>query len=268
MRLRGNGPRLAWTAALVAVTVLGLVESMLRTDAVDPVWVLRWRTTPLLLWALASPAIERLGALVRIDRGWPVRPLAIHAGAFAGWMLLSNLILRMPPLGAEGGAPLLRTAALAAAIHAPPSVLLWALLAVLGHRRARSGMPGGAPAIAPSRDETTEPLQNVLALPQGMRVHVVQRERIRWLEADGDHVRVHTIDGKPRRVRARLGDCETRLGADFVRIHRSTLVNSRYVRELQPYLHGDWMAVLDDGTELRVPRTRRPALERILSSRP
>ena len=46
----------------------------------------------------------------------------------------------------------------------------------------------------------------------------------------------------------------------FVRIHRSTIVNVDRVREVQPWVGGDYIAILTDGRQLRVSRTHRDEL--------
>lgn len=108
-----------------------------------------------------------------------------------------------------------------------------------------------------------------LALEDGYRIHLVSLDEVRWLEADRDHVRVHVNDGEVHRVRATMKEMSERLDDDrFLRIHRSSIVNLDHVREVQAYFHGDHVAILDDGTELRIPRTRQKALERILGERP
>ena len=47
----------------------------------------------------------------------------------------------------------------------------------------------------------------------------------------------------------------------FARIHRSTIVSIDRIRELQPWFHGDAIAVLRDGIKLNVSRTYRAALK-------
>jgi len=49
-----------------------------------------------------------------------------------------------------------------------------------------------------------------------------------------------------------------------VRIHRSTLVNIWRVRELLPLSKGEFTVVLNDGTELKLSRNYRFALESLL----
>ena len=41
----------------------------------------------------------------------------------------------------------------------------------------------------------------------------------------------------------------------FVRIHRSTIVNVTRVREIRPHTHGEYVLVLHDGTKLKASRS-------------
>jgi DNA-binding LytR/AlgR family response regulator len=55
---------------------------------------------------------------------------------------------------------------------------------------------------------------------------------------------------------------ERELGArDFLRVHRSYLVNLDAVKEIQPWFHGDQRLVLCDGTLLNLSRRYRDALK-------
>jgi two-component system LytT family response regulator len=77
---------------------------------------------------------------------------------------------------------------------------------------------------------------------------------VRWFEADGNYVQLH-LDGATHLVRATLKRLERDLDpAHFVRIHRSRIVNLRFLDRFVPWFSGDWKAVLVDGTRLRASR--------------
>ena len=89
------------------------------------------------------------------------------------------------------------------------------------------------------------------------RIFLVRPEDIDWLEADGNHVRVH-IGKESHLIRETLSNLETRLPArSFMRIHRSTLVNIGRIREIQPWFQGDYVLLLNDGTRLTSGRSYR-----------
>ena len=66
-------------------------------------------------------------------------------------------------------------------------------------------------------------------------------------------------------LRETLNQMEERLDSDqFRRIHRSTIVNLDRVRELREPDPGAHVAVLEDGTRLKISRTRKAVLEKRL----
>jgi two-component system LytT family response regulator len=96
------------------------------------------------------------------------------------------------------------------------------------------------------------------------RVIIVNVAEIDWVEADADYVSVH-VGAKSWLLRETIAAAEARLAlSGFVRIHRSTLVNIYRVRELLPLSKGEFTVVLLDGTELKLSRNYRFALERLL----
>jgi two-component system LytT family response regulator len=95
---------------------------------------------------------------------------------------------------------------------------------------------------------------------QGGRIRFVEADAIRWIEAAGDYVRLHT-DDKAHLLRETMKGMEDQLDPDrFLRIHRSTIINTAHLEELRPYGNSEYIAVLDDGTERKLSRTYRDAL--------
>ncbi len=93
----------------------------------------------------------------------------------------------------------------------------------------------------------------------------VETSRVDWLAAAGNYVRLHAGE-RSWLIRATLGALQEALDpARFVRIHRSTIVNVERIREIQPWVGGDYIAILRDGRQLRVSRTHREDLLRPIS---
>jgi two-component system LytT family response regulator len=94
----------------------------------------------------------------------------------------------------------------------------------------------------------------------GGRVTFVDAEDICWVEAAGDYVRLHTLE-KSHLLRETMCGMEDRLDPDrFLRIHRSTIINTDCLKEMRPYGNNEHIVVLEDGTELKQSRTYRDAL--------
>ena len=87
---------------------------------------------------------------------------------------------------------------------------------------------------------------------------------IDWVDAAGDYMCVHA-EGRTHVVRATMKQFEERLDpVNFQRIHRSTIVNIRRIRKLKPHTNGEYFLTLDGGHELKLSRSYRDRLERIL----
>jgi two-component system LytT family response regulator len=98
------------------------------------------------------------------------------------------------------------------------------------------------------------------------RVIFVRAEEIDWIEAYDNYVRLH-VGGKAHLLRQTMNELEAALNpAQFARIHRSTIVNLDCVKELHPHFNGESLVVLADGTELKLTRSRREALEQQLNA--
>jgi two-component system LytT family response regulator len=103
-----------------------------------------------------------------------------------------------------------------------------------------------------------------LAIKDAGRVTFMSTGEIRWIEAQGNYVRLHG-DGESRMLRRTMKAIGDRLDpARFVRIHRSIIVNLDHVRELQPLFHGEYRVVLRDGTELTSNRSFKDSLQRMV----
>jgi two-component system, LytTR family, response regulator len=87
---------------------------------------------------------------------------------------------------------------------------------------------------------------------------------IDWIEAAGVYVTLH-VGGKELLYRAALNDLAERLDPRrFVRVHRSALVNIESILQLEPMSHGEFEAVIKNGSRTRVSRTYRALLEKRL----
>jgi DNA-binding LytR/AlgR family response regulator len=90
----------------------------------------------------------------------------------------------------------------------------------------RRVVTAGAPDPMPGEDET-------IAVELGGVTRFVHRSQVRYVEAQGDYVRLHTAS-ESHLLRATLGELEERWAdAGFVRVHRSTLVALRHIDEVR-----------------------------------
>jgi two-component system LytT family response regulator len=93
------------------------------------------------------------------------------------------------------------------------------------------------------------------------RIVFLKAQEIDWIEAADYYARLHA-GAHSYLIRESMNDLAASLDpASFVRIHRSTIVNLDRVREMRPLFRGELVVVLQDGTQLRMSRSRRDELE-------
>lgn len=113
-----------------------------------------------------------------------------------------------------------------------------------------SASTGPAPTAAPA------PARR-LVIGTGGSDLILDTAEIDWIEAEDYYIAIHA-HGKRHLVRESLASLETRLDRlQFVRVHRSAIVNLAQVREIRTQAIGDSMVVLRDGTQLPLSRRRR-----------
>src|SRR5207253_2135956 len=101
-----------------------------------------------------------------------------------------------------------------------------------------------APANYPAR----------IVVKDGAKVRVIPIERLDYAEAQDDYVALHT-EGKSYLKQQTISSLEASLDpGQFVRIHRSHIVNLERVSRIEPYTKDSRIAVLTDGTQLPISR--------------
>ncbi|HKF58192.1 MAG TPA: LytTR family DNA-binding domain-containing protein [Blastocatellia bacterium] len=89
-----------------------------------------------------------------------------------------------------------------------------------------------------------------LLVTSGDRALFVPVERIDWIEAARNYIRLHVGD-KTYEIRGTIDGLQRKLDpSKFLRVNRSSIVNLDSVKELRPWFHGEFKILLKDGTEL------------------
>jgi two-component system, LytTR family, response regulator len=100
-----------------------------------------------------------------------------------------------------------------------------------------------------------------LVVKSGGRVFFLRTQEIDWIEAAGNYVRLH-LGEESHLFRETMNNMEGRLDAQrFVRIHRSRIVNTDRIKEMQPWFNGEYVVVLQNGTRLTLSRGYREKLQ-------
>jgi two-component system, LytTR family, response regulator len=106
-----------------------------------------------------------------------------------------------------------------------------------------------------------------LAVSMRGRILFVQVADIDWIGAEGNYASLH-VSRKLYDVRETMQALMDKLDPrDFVRIHRSTIVNVHRIREIRPWFQGSHIVLLQSEEELRMSRYQHEAVERLLGNR-
>jgi len=134
-------------------------------------------------------------------------------------------------------------------------------------REIRSGILGQGGAVGPEllklvakRAQPGE-IWDWMVVKTRTGTRLIMTQDIDWIEAAGVYVTVHA-GGEEFLYRANLGAVANRLDPfQFVRVHRSSLVNLKSVAFLERRSHGEFEIVLKDGAHLMLSRNYRADVE-------
>ena len=136
----------------------------------------------------------------------------------------------------------------------------------LARARQRVGASGNTPPaaeLAAAARPSAEYMQRIVAR-DGANIHIIPVEKLDYIEAQEDYVLLKT-GGKGILKRQTISSLETALDPDqFVRIHRSLLVNIERLARIEPFKRDSKVVVLRDGTRLPVSRAGLERLKALL----
>jgi two-component system, LytTR family, response regulator len=126
---------------------------------------------------------------------------------------------------------------------------------------------GFFPSTALRPDAPGKRADNRVFVRENGRVHILRSEDISRVEAQGRSCRIHCA-GSCYQTEGPFQRFIDTLGAGpFVQLSRSVIVNVNHIRELQEMFKGSLIAVLLDGSKLRISRRNRAAVMDLLASK-
>lgn len=111
---------------------------------------------------------------------------------------------------------------------------------------------------------TTQNYKQQFSIKSAGKIRFIRTSKISYFKSSGNYVEIYTSDEKYL-IRMKIGDIEEELDPSvFTRIHRSCIVRSTEIKELQTYFNGEYIAILQNGTELKVSRSYKDSLESLI----
>ena len=117
---------------------------------------------------------------------------------------------------------------------------------------------GGAERVLSGIDGDNT-LNGRLAIKDGAETQLLPFDAIDWVDAAGDYMCIHS-NGDTHIMRSTMSQLLERLPDNFVRVHRSTIVNVERVHSYETLPKGELKLSLDGGARLKVSRNYKDQL--------
>jgi len=100
-----------------------------------------------------------------------------------------------------------------------------------------------------------------LVIKNGGRVFFLNVQDVFCIESEGNYVRVYD-NQKSYLLRETISNLEEQLDPrQFRRIHRSAIVKIDRIKEMQPWFHGEYRVIMENGKQLTLSRNYRSNLQ-------
>lgn len=118
--------------------------------------------------------------------------------------------------------------------------------------------------IVPVKDSEIELLERI-AVKSGTKIHVVIVPEIVYLQADGDYVQIYTMQGKYLKEQTMKYFEEHLPDHQFVRVHRSVIVNVEMISRIELYEKQNQQLTLKNGQQVKTSPAGYKALRGVLN---
>ncbi|WP_113638821.1 LytR/AlgR family response regulator transcription factor [Nubsella zeaxanthinifaciens] len=99
-----------------------------------------------------------------------------------------------------------------------------------------------------------------LTVKLGDRILLIKLEDIIHAQAEDKYVFLHTADGKKHLTDYTLSNLEEKLPEDFLRIHRSDIINTNHITEIRRGFNGALIFVMSNGAKVTSSRSNSESL--------
>ena len=104
-----------------------------------------------------------------------------------------------------------------------------------------------------------------IAVKSGTKIHVVLVPEILYLQADGDYVQIYTAQGKYLKEQTMKYFEEHLPENQFVRVHRSVIVNVEMISRIELYEKQNQLLTLKNGQQIKTSPGGYKALRAVLN---
>ena len=129
--------------------------------------------------------------------------------------------------------------------------------------KLQTGVQSNKEQIEQMEDAKEEKLERIV-VKKGTKLEVIDLEKLLYIEAQDDYVMLHSETGHFLKSKT-MKYFEEHLPSDqFIRIHRSYIVNAGRIKSLEPYDKDTYLAIISPECKLKVSRTGYKKLKEIM----
>lgn len=103
-------------------------------------------------------------------------------------------------------------------------------------------------------------VQKTLTVKLGDRILLIKIDDIIHIQAEEKYVFLYTVDGKKHLTDYTLSMLEAKLPEDFIRIHRSDIINTNYITEIRKGFNGALIFVMNNQAKVSSSRSNSESL--------
>lgn len=124
-----------------------------------------------------------------------------------------------------------------------------------------------------TRDKTMQTVEDFAPSPAqsqrvvvriGGKIKIIPIQEINYLEADDDYVKIHTNEGFFLKNKTMAFFEKVLDGQQFVRVHRSFILQIQLITRIEPYEKDGHLAILKTGQKIPVSKSGYPRLKAVL----
>jgi two-component system, LytTR family, response regulator len=120
-----------------------------------------------------------------------------------------------------------------------------------------------AQAVASTALETAGPTNRIVVKDNG-KIKIIPLAQVQYVEAADDYVKIHTAEGNFLKKKTMQFFEDSLPPQEFIRIHRSYIVNAQLITRITPYEKDSHLALLTTGAQLPVSKAGYTKLKQVL----
>lgn len=109
-----------------------------------------------------------------------------------------------------------------------------------------------------------KPVMKKLAIPTDTGLQILNSDNILFFSADGKKTRAYMNGGQVLFLKRNLGAISGNLPDTFIRVHKSYIVNTPHITEVQQVSERNYHVILSDNSEIQVSRSYTHKLKEII----